>query len=259
MKPIVSVIITTFNRPQYLAEAIESILTQDFKDLELIVVNDASTDEKTEQIILSCKDRDQRIKYIKNERNLNSVRSLNAGLKSASGKYIAILDDDDVWICKEKLLQQVKFLEENNEYVLAGTNIIAVNSETGREIARSKYALTDEKIRKTILGNNPFAHSSVVYRKDAVLSLGGYDENLKRGKDYDLWLRLGKLGKMAVLPEFWVKYRINTSSRKNAIKVKRNDSRVKLTIMKKHSSNYPNFLFPYIVEWIRYLIFSAIA
>ena len=150
MKPIVSVIITTFNRPQYLAEAIDSVLIQDFKALELIVINDASTDGKTEEIILLYKDKDQRVKYIKNERNLNSVRSLNAGLKSASGKYIAILDDDDAWIYKGKLSQQVKFLEDNKDYILVGTNIIAVEAEKGREIVKSNYALTDDKIRKSI-------------------------------------------------------------------------------------------------------------
>jgi len=258
MKPIVSVIITTFNRPQYLAEAIDSVLIQDFKALELIVINDASTDGKTEEIILLYKDKDQRVKYIKNERNLNSVRSLNAGLKSASGKYIAILDDDDAWIYKGKLSQQVKFLEDNKDYILVGTNIIAVEAEKGREIVKSNYALTDDKIRKSIFLDNPFAHSSVMYRREESLSIGGYDENLKRGKDYDLWLRLGKLGKMAVLPGFWVKYRIDTSSRENAIKVKRNDSRVKLTIMKKHAGEYPGFTLPFLIEWARYIIFSII-
>jgi len=258
MEPIVSVIITTFERAKYLSEAIESVLAQDIRDIELIIVNDAPGDTETENIILSYKNKDPRIKYVKNKKHLGSARSLNEGLRSANGRYIAILDDDDAWISHEKLSSQVKFLEDNKGYVLVGTNIIAVEAGSEKEISRSGYVLPDEIIRKTIFSANPFAHSSVVYGKDAALSLGGYDEDLERGKDYDLWLRLGKTGKMAVLPDFWVKYRIDISSRKNMIKVKKNDSKAKLAIMKKHAGEYPGFALPFLAEWARYFVFSML-
>jgi len=258
MKPIVSVIITTFERPRYLAEAIESVLSQDFIDLELIIVNDASADKKTEEIILFYKDQDQRIKYIKNERNLNSVRSLNIGLKLASGKYIAILDDDDTWLYKGKLKEQVNFLEQNTEYVLIGTNIIAINSETGLEISRSNYTLDDDRIRKTILLNNPFAHSSVLYRKETALSVGGYDEELKRGKDYDLWLKLGTKGKFRVFKDYWVNYRIHDSHDFSSIELKKTDSIAKLIVIKKYSGKYKNSFVAYLVESMRFFVFGSI-
>jgi glycosyltransferase involved in cell wall biosynthesis len=103
----VSVIITTYKRPHYLKEAIDSVLGQSFKDLELIVVNDDPIGFEAEKIVLSYDD--PRVVYVKNEKNLGGVKSLNIGLKTAKGEFVAILDDDDVWLDKDKIQKQVSF------------------------------------------------------------------------------------------------------------------------------------------------------
>ena len=236
-RPSVSVIITTFGRPKYLKEAITSVLNQDFDNFELIIVDDCSPGTETKEVVNSFDDK--HIKYIRNKENLGGNISLNVGLNAATGKYVAILDDDDVWISNEKLCQQVKFLEENPEYVLVGANIVVVDYETGEEIVKSKAPYDDASIRKNFLLSNPIAHSSILCRHDAMLKVRGYDKMLPRGKDYDLLLKLGMIGKLAVLPDCLIKYRESTFKQKNILVMKIKDTKVKIKIIWRNRKNYP--------------------
>ncbi len=109
----VSVIITTYKRPDYLREAIDSVLKQSFKDFELIIINDDPEGKEVEKILML--QRDPRIIYIKNKENLGGAKSLNIGLKRAKGEYVAILDDDDAWLSRDKLERQISFLDNNSD------------------------------------------------------------------------------------------------------------------------------------------------
>src|SRR3990167_10836604 len=104
---LVSVILPTYNRSEYLGRAIESVLNQNYNNFELIIIDDSSTD-KTSEVILKYKD--SRIRVVKNQENIGFVKSLNKGIKQANGKYIARLDDDDFWTSPDKLEKQVAFL-----------------------------------------------------------------------------------------------------------------------------------------------------
>ncbi len=252
-KPYVSVIITTFNRPKYLKEAITSVLKQDFADFELIIVDDCSPGTKTQGTINSFND--GRIKYIRNKKNLGGNISLNVGLKAATGKYIAILDDDDVWISNEKLSQQVKFLEKNPEYVLVGTNIVVADYDTGEKILKSNAPYYDDDIRRRILLSNPIAHSSILCRREAMLKVGGYDESLPRGKDYDILLKLGTIGKLAVLPDYAVKYRLPSSKQRNIFKMRVGDTGAKIKIIWRYRKNYACAIRVLIREIFKYILF----
>ncbi|MDI6735235.1 MAG: glycosyltransferase [bacterium] len=254
--PIISVIITTFNRPALLSEAIKSVLSQNIENLEIIIVDDAIVDNGTKQIIFSFKD--SRIHYLKNYTNLGSAKSLNIGLKTAKGEYIAILDDDDVWLSSDKLDEQIKFLDKNQNCVLVGTNVVVTDYNDGKEITRINFPHRDEELRRNIFYYNPFAHSSVVYRKKAVLEVGGYNELLERGKDYDLWLKLGKMGKMAVLPGYYLRYREQTSLQRNIIEMRMKDSNAVLLLIWKYRKDYPAFLIPFLRQCGRLLIFSCL-
>lgn len=255
--PIVSVIITTFNRPLVLREAIKSVLDQNFSDLELIVVDDASPGEETAHTVSSFSD--SRIRYIKNNTNKGGTASLNIGLRAATGKYVAILDDDDIWIDHEKLSKQIKFLDSHPEYVLVGTNAIIVDSGTKIEITRSNWPADDAEIRKTILSANPFAHSSVVYFRDKALSVNGYDEELPRGKDYDLILSLGMLGKIEILKDYSLMYREAVPNTKDLIARRLKDTRATAAVLWKHKSEYPNFSGAYMRVMTRVLAFRALS
>lgn len=201
---LVSVNIITHNRAQYIGEAINSVLKQDFTDFELIIVDDASTDNTVEVIkpFLS----DKRVSYflLPKQKNIAAVR--NFALSKSQGKYIAVLDSDDIWSYDKKLSQQYAFLENNPSIVLVGTGAIIIDS-LGNEKRKTLKPSTDDDIKKVILLKNPLFHSSIMYRREIIMGRGGYGENLKYCDDFDLWLRLSETEKFYNFPEFWIKYR----------------------------------------------------
>jgi len=204
--PTVSIITPTYNRSKQLSEAIQSALSQSYGDFEMIIVDDCSTDD-TEALVV--KYNDPRIKYIKLGKNSGgSLIPRQTGLEISEGKYIAILDDDDFWANENKLLLQVKYLDEHGDCVLVGTNSVSVNGD-GEIIRYHNYPQDDNSIRGTILGMNCFFHSSVMYRKEVIKTIGGYKAIKNRYysnfcNDYDLWLRMGLVGKLAILPIYGV-------------------------------------------------------
>ena len=226
-KPAVSVIITTYNRAYLVGKAIQSVLSQTYKDFEIIVVNDGSTDN-TEEVIKSFSDGE--VRYIRHEKNLGGFAAFITGLKIAKGEYIAILDDDDFWMDGDKLKRQVEFLDTYLEYVLVGTNIVATNEE-GIELFHSIYPEKDNEIRNRLLVRNCFAHSSVMYRKQAAMKLGGY----AGASDDELWLRLGTVGKLANIPICGVGYLFVPKG--NILE----SALEELKLICKYRHNYPNY------------------
>lgn len=199
----VSVLINTRNRLTLLKNAIDSALAQDFGSFEILVVDSGCTDT-VEKLVASFGD--DRIRYIKYDSDgLEGARNL--GLMSAKGEYIAILDDDDVWIVHTKLRMQASFLDWNPEYVVVGTNIINVFPHSGREVERN-YPQSDKEIKKSILIENPFCHSATMFRKELALDAGGYSrvKGLWNINEYELWLKLGLKGFMANLPIISTRY-----------------------------------------------------
>jgi len=215
IKPQISVIMPTYNGDKYISKAIESVLGQTFSDIEFIIINDGSIDDSLE-IIKEYSLKDKRIIILNNEINLGIQKSLNRGLHAAQGKYIARIDADDVWINPNKLQHQFNFLELNPGYVLVGTGARCVD-ENSNYIKQYLKEKDDYKIRKTILGYNCFIHSSVLFNKKQALMVGGYSEesNERHVEDYDLWLKLGTLGKMHNLQSFDVEYMIRKDSLSN--------------------------------------------
>ncbi|HXF44202.1 MAG TPA: glycosyltransferase family 2 protein [Candidatus Paceibacterota bacterium] len=247
--PDVSVIITTYNRPETLKRAVESVLSQDFKDFELIVVDDGSTKE-TKKAVMEFSD--PRVVYIRNPKNIGGTKSLNIGLKFSKGKYICPLDDDDEWIDHQKLSKQLSFLESHSDYMAVGTNAeVNLLGENGEiiKILKTNVPLSDKEIRNRLIFTNMVAHVSSMYRRDKALSVGGYDESLERGKDWDLFLKLGKIGKLANIPDVCVRF-----DEKRQVKLKYMDSKAKIRIIWRHR-NYPNFLSSFALEFIRMCIF----
>ena len=251
--PSVSVIITTFNRPALLRGAISGVLKQDFAAFELIVVDDCSPGEETGAIVSSFSD--PRIRYMRNMKNEGGTASLNRGLSAAHGAYVAILDDDDEWSDSQKLSKQIAFFESHPEHVLLGTNILVVHDVSGEELGRSNAPADDANIRKTFFKNNPFAHSSIMFRREAALKAHGYEPTLPRGKDYDLCLKLGALGKMAVLPDICVRYREALPVAAKLIEKRLTDARASLKVIKRHRKEYPGFLRSYLGLCARIVLF----
>lgn len=201
----VSVLMSVYNGSQYLRESVDSILAQTFSDFEFIIIDDASNDNSWE-ILSDYAKFDARIKLFRNEENLGLTKSLNKGLQLATGKYIARQDADDISLPK-RLEKQVAILDQRLEAVLASCNLEVINAHG--ELLRQELRSCDSKWVPWYLlfYNHLGGHSQVVFRREAVMNLGGYSEACRYGQDYELWCRLVKVGDVVILPEILHKQR----------------------------------------------------
>ncbi len=246
----VSVIIPTFNRSALLPRAIKSVLSQSLTDLELIIVNDASTDN-TVAVVAALQASDKRIKLISNTSNNypDISKTINTGLAAATGTYIARLDDDDYWCDSDKLKKQVAFLESHPDHVLVGSGMIVVD-EHDKELYRFLKPETDAQIRERALLTNPFGHTTVVYRADAARKVQGYS-NIHYAEDWDLWLKLGEVGKFHNLQEYLTNY-LQAGQNKSLVHQK-DHTRAIFSILKTHRASYPHFYKAYALNLAQYL------
>lgn len=204
--PLVSVVMSTYNRESMISTAISSVLNQSFSDFEFIIINDCSTDN-TEQVIKKIND--SRIKLLNNKARCGCTFNYHNANNLVKGKYVAHIDDDDIFF-PDKLKKQVEFLEENIEIDIVGTYI-----ETFGDGARPSWVLYYEPDYIDFLMNiyNPICHSSVMYRKSFIDGHAlNYDISKKCAQDYDFYKQFVlNGGKIANIPEILVKYRMHAS------------------------------------------------
>jgi glycosyltransferase involved in cell wall biosynthesis len=205
--PKVSVILPVYNGEKFLDESINSVLNQTFKDFELIIVNDCSTDNSL-KIIKRYMKKDKRIILINNPKNLGLQKSLNKGLKISKEKYIARMDADDISL-PNRLQLQVNYLEKNRDIFLIGSSAIVID-EDGKRIGVFKKFDNYRKVKRKLLKNNHLIHPSIIFRNSREFF---YREKFKTSEDYDFYLRILSSGKKITnLPEFLIKYRIHKKS-----------------------------------------------
>ena len=204
--PKISVIMPAYNAEKYINEAVDSILGQSFGDFEFIIINDFSKDA-TEEIILSYQD--NRIVYVKNERNMGVAATLNRGLDLAKGEYIARMDADD--ISKANRLEvQLAYMEKHPECGICGSNLLLFGQ--GKTDELFCFAKSDREIRADMLFNSSFAHPSVMLRR-SVLEENSlrYDCSFERVEDYELWSRMLTVCKGHNIQEPLLRYRFHAS------------------------------------------------
>jgi glycosyltransferase involved in cell wall biosynthesis len=195
-----------YNGAEFIAEAIESVLNQSFRDFELIIVEDASTDNSRE-IIDKYAAIDSRIKIIQNETNLFVNVSCNIGLRAAKGKYYARIDSDDVCM-PDRLEKQYKFMEANPDISICGAFCKIIDRE-GNVIANKSFPTDDESIKKSVWSRTPIQHSCMFARMDKMREVDFYTGKKDPSEDLELMLRTLGIFKFANLPEYLVKYRIH--------------------------------------------------
>ena len=195
---LVSVIMPVHNEEAYVQEAISSILRQTLTSFELIVVNDNSTD-RSDVIIRSFSD--PRLVYVSNPFRTGNYSCRNQGAKLAKGKYIAVMDADDVAL-PERLNKQYHYLEEHSEVVAVGSRCIFIPQNLPKKSPQDY-----EEILLELLNDNTFVHSSLMYRTAVFRSLGGYDETYYYSADYDLACRLALIGTVVNLSDLLIYYR----------------------------------------------------
>ena len=206
----ISVIMPIYNGEKYLHQAIDSMLSQTFKDFELIAINDGSSDQSVE-ILKSYND--PRIVIINNTRNQGLIRTLNIGINNAHGKYVARLDQDDIALPK-RLEVQYNFLENHPKIDLVGSWTECIDT-TGKILKISRNPADPVIIRYELLFNNVMFHSSIFFRTDVIKKNGGYDERdpiAVHSEDYEMYSRPGKELRCANIPEVLFKLRLHGES-----------------------------------------------
>jgi glycosyltransferase involved in cell wall biosynthesis len=247
IKPLVSIIIPVYNREKYIKRALDSVFLQTFNDFEIIIVDDGSTDNT--KAIISTYLKDERVHYIF-QKNQGVSSALNNGIGLSKGKYISLLHSDDFWIDKEKLKKQINFLEKHQDFSLVGGGIIRIkeNEEKQHKIL---YVENDKDIRESMLFSCLFASSAVVFTKKSYLLSVGFNKELEVCEDWDLWLRLGKLGKMYNFQDYFVHYQESEKSLSNSYY--RKSLKYNLRITKEYRRDYPHFRKAIILRFFYYL------
>lgn len=238
LEKLVSVCINAYNSADVIGETIESVLNQTYKNLQIIVVDDCSTDN-TAEIVKSYDD--DRIELYTLPKNFNISNANNECLHRAKGEYIAHIDSDDIWV-EDKIEKQIKFLEENPYYGACFTHATLMD-KTGRifasgELPEAFLTLFDREnmtqagfVRRFYDHSNFLCHSSVVMRKSVYEKLGNHDLTLNKLHDYDYWIRMNFICPLYIYPEKLVFYRIwhaNNSTLANAEVLGHNEEYVRI-------------------------------
>ena len=202
--PFISVIMPVHNGGEFLKDAIDSILSQTWKDIELIIIDDGSTDTSAD-IIKSY--RDDRIKSIR-QTNHGLAYTLNKGLGLAKGDFIARMDQDDISL-PSRLEKQMQYMAYNTKLGVLGT-FFTYMDEQGSSLQTTITSPTKPlDVQRSLYTVNPLGHGTVMIRKAAWQEAGGYNDDYEPAGDYELWCRIAEKWELGVLPESLYWYRIN--------------------------------------------------
>lgn len=203
--PKVSIIIPVYNGSNYLREAIDSALSQTYKNIEVIVVNDGSNDGgKTEEIANSFGDK---IRYFPKE-NGGVASALNLGIREMTGEYFSWLSHDDVY-CPEKVETQVFYLQKGDRDAVFFSDYEYIDQE-GRFLRKKTLKnFLPEKIRLELIIRDPINGCTVLIPKACFAAVGLFDERLRTTQDYDMWFRLAKNCKFIHIPKILIKSRLH--------------------------------------------------
>ena len=208
--PAVSVVMPVYNTERYLAIAIESVLAQTFTDFEFIILDDGSTDASV-HIIRQYAENDERIRFFPLEHR-GYVSLLRRGLNHARGEFVARMDSDDISL-PNRFEMQVAFLRSHEDCVAVGSRVELIDP-FGSRVEKPTHKTTHEEIEAELLNGVGWAivHPSVMMRRDALMKVGGYREDLMVSEDLDLFLRLAEVGKLANMQDVLLQYRQHLQS-----------------------------------------------
>ena len=201
---LISVVMPVYNTPaDILSEAANSILDQTFADFEFIIIDDCSDNKETLEYLDTLDD--IRVRKVRNKQNIGITKSLNIGLKLASGKYIARMDGDDIAL-PQRFERQYAYMEAHPDVVVCGSNV----KFFGNGHATWKASIDDQELYriKLLFGNMGPSHPSVMYRREKMLELDlWYDEELDYSQDYMMWVNASKVCRVACIDEVLLLYR----------------------------------------------------
>lgn len=233
--PLMSVLMPVYNCESYLAEAIESILSQTYRNFEFIIINDGSTDS-SETIIRSYVD--NRIRYLSNEKNLGLISTLNQGILLSKGKYILRMDADDVSF-SERFEKQLLFMETNPDIDISGTWFLKSN-----RVKENTPPTTFAACKLNLINNSVLCHPSVIMRTQSIVKVAlKFKKTALHAEDYQFWIDAVIAGlKISNLPETLLNYRVHPTQISSA-----NDNIQRKTVNSVRLS-YAKFIFGKLIE-----------
>jgi glycosyltransferase involved in cell wall biosynthesis len=212
--PLVSVIIPTLDRPEFLRAALRSVLGQLVEDLEVLVIDDGSA---TSVLPLLDALNDSRIRYFRHESNRGEAAARNTGILNAQGAYVAFLDDDDEWL-PEKLRLQLELFGQGSGSDKVGCvygGYVSIRARDGQVLSRHvptrRGDLSRVLWRRNVLGTP----STVMIRRECLERVGLFDENIAFGVDYDLWIRVAQEYRFDFVPDIVARYKIHEGQMTN--------------------------------------------
>jgi glycosyltransferase involved in cell wall biosynthesis len=208
MVPVISVIMPVRNGTQWLREAVESVLSQEFRQFELLIIDDGSDDDAV-GLLAELASTDSRVSVLRQPPK-GIVAALNLGIAAAHAPYLARLDADDR-ARPDRLARQIAFMQTHDEVGLLGSGAQAIDG-AGAVIGGITPPAEPARLVHWLRRGNPFIHSSVMLRTTVVRELGGYRAAFAGAEDYDLWLRMAEVGGIANLPEPLIAYRRHRSN-----------------------------------------------
>ena len=229
---LVSVIIATYNRRDFIVDAIESVIAQSYKDWELIIIDDGSTDD-TKDIIEKHLESEKISYYYQN--NQKQASALNTGLKYAHGDWIAFLDSDNKWL-SDRLELGINCILSNPDMGLIYGDIYTIN-EAGVRVSEKNMKRYTGNVTARLLFDNFISFNTTLIRKDILEKIGGFNADLDRAPDYDCWLRASTITKFLYISEYLAEYRV-MDNQISSDKTSRFDNNEKT--LKRFLYNYPN-------------------
>ena len=204
----VSVIINCFNSELYINEAIKSVLNQTYKNFELIIFDNCSTDN-TAKLINSFKD--VRIKYFKSDKTYNLGKARDLATKKSKNSWISFIDSDDLWL-SSKLSEQVAYIKRNKKIGLVYTDFLYID-EASHELKKKSYTrFYDELIYKNLIKKNYICFSSIIFNKEIIKTKNFFNPILKNSEDYDLLLKIAQKNSLGYIKKKLVRYRVHESN-----------------------------------------------
>jgi glycosyltransferase involved in cell wall biosynthesis len=196
MMPRVTALISAYNNAGTLERAARSMLDQTVDELELILIDDGSSDDSA--AVATRIAEDPRVRVIGMDRNVGIAGALNAGVEAAAAPIVAVLDADD-WADRRRLERQLAVLDRDPAIAVVGSRMREVDP-SGRELApRTSFAAGE--VGDVLMRFNPIPNTSAAFRRDAVLAVGGYDPRYRWATEYDLWLRVAERHKLYAIDE----------------------------------------------------------
>lgn len=234
--PLISIITPTYNRADFLPEAIESVLTQDYENFEFLIIDDGSTDNSKEVIdrYTDC----GKIRYFYQENSGQSV-ARNKGIAEAKGNFICFLDSDNRWL-PGKLSSSIRAFESHPEVDIVYGDVVLIN-EDGKEFSRKNMQRYSGRITKELLKNNCVSMNTTMTRTEKIREIGGFSSHVKVADDFDLWLRLSASCSYLYIPEMMADYRVmkNQISSDKTRRINSNEE-----IIQRFLKDNPNLLSP---------------